>query len=177
MKYLVIPLITTLTILVGSCRSTKQTYNASDSAHLIYEDTTQTLSHTDVSYDISEDSTLAVNQLEMTTGIQFIDGGGSVTMDGSGWRLSGVSNLNITSLANAITKSAGLDTSLHVETAASKDQSFSITADSKVDINDNKETTRARTWSDVAFARIGMLTSAALILIVMFIAYRRLKKK
>lgn len=164
MKQLVIILLATL-MLIG-CRAKQTVINETQTASLI--DTTHTVADTMSAVSIYTDTTTATQHVEQSASIEFVDGGGTVSIDTAGnvtikgvKTIKGVSKSDVV-IQNGITERDSIQ-------ASHTDQANGITKNEAKQTNKEEKVSRAIQWWERPLIWIGALCGIAAILWVIFI--------
>ena len=164
MKQLIIIILATL-ILIG-CRAKQTVINETQTASLI--DTTHTVADTMSAVSIYTDTTTATQHVEQSASIEFVDGGGTVSIDTAGnVTMQGVKSIKGMGKADVTIKNGVAERDSI--SASHTDQANGITKNEAKQTNKEEKVSRAIQWWERPLIWIGALCCIAAILWVIFI--------
>lgn len=157
-----------------SCRTQKIVANTDRDSVLSYSDTTKAVADTASHKRTDTDTTKTAAAYEGAGVIEFVDGGGKVSIDTAGnVTFEGVKNIKGRH-KGTIEQDNGVSRKSE-ETAAHREQSNGLKADQTRHEKRNEEKTPARKWYETTFARIGQGVCIAAILWLLFLYLKRKK--
>lgn len=157
-----------------SCRSHRTAATIEQSTVAIHTDTTKTVADSTEGRAAVIDTTCMATAFESATCIEFVDGGGTVSIDTAGHvTLGGVKKI-AGNISGSLMQSAGISAET-IETATHFDQSAGISSRSEQHDRRESPATPARKWYDTAFVRLGQSVLIAAILWLIFLYLRRRK--
>lgn len=168
----------TLIIAVGaatcilSCRTQKAVTAADRDSSLSYADTTKIVADTTGYKQTDTDTTKTVATYEGIGLIEFVDGGGKVSIDSAGnVAFEGVKNIK-GKHKGSIAQDKGVAREVK-ETAGHREQLNGVKADQTQREKRTEEKTTAQRWYETAFARLGQGVCIAALMWLLFLYLKR----
>ncbi len=155
-----------------SCRTQKAVTNANRDSSLSYTDTTKTVADTAGCKQTDTDTTKTAVNYEGVGVIEFVAGGGKVSIDSAGnITFEGVKTIKDRRKGN-IAQDKGVSRKSE-ETAGHREQLNGVKADQTQREKRTEETSPAQKWYETALARLGLGVCIAALLWVLFLYLRR----
>lgn len=157
-----------------SCRTQKAVTNTDQSSNLSYVDTTKTVADTAGHTQTDTDTTKTAAAYEGVEVIEFVKGGGKVSIDTAGnITFEGVKNIKGRH-KGTIEQDKGVSRKSE-ETAGHREQLNGVKADQTQREKRTEEKTPAQKWYDTMFARIGLGVCIAALMWLLFLYLKRKK--
>lgn len=157
-----------------SCRSHRTAATVEQDSAAIHTDTTKTVADSTDRRAAAIDTTRTAAAIESATCIEFVDGGGTVSIDTAGHvTLGGVKKI-AGNISGSLMQSTGISAEA-IETATHFDQSAGVGSRNEQHERRESPATPARKWYDTAFVRLGQSVLIAAILWLLFLYLRRRK--
>ena len=157
-----------------SCRTQKIVANTDLNAAQSYVDTTKTVADTASHKQTDTDTTKTTAAYEGVGVIEFVEGGGKVSIDKAGnVTFDGVKNVRGQRKGN-IEQDKGV-TQKTEETAGHSEQLNGVRADQAKQVKQTEEKTPTQKWYDTMFARIGLGVCIAALMWLLFLYLKRKK--
>ena len=155
-----------------SCRTQKIVANTARDSSLSYADTTKTVADTAGRKQTDTDTTKTAAAYEGVGVIEFVDGGGKVSIDSAGnVTFEGVKNIKGQRKGN-IEQDKGVSRNVE-ETAGHSEQLNGVKADRTIREKLTEETAPAQKWYETTFARIGQGVCIAALMWLLFLYLKR----
>lgn len=168
--YMAIVLMTV--ILICSCSTQKSVTNTDRNSSLSYADTTKIVADTTGYKQTDTDTTKTVATYEGIGLIEFVDGGGKVSIDSAGnVTFEGIKNIK-GKHKGSIAQGKGIIRNAE-ETSGHREQLNGIKVDQTQREKRTEEKTPAQRWYETAFARIGQGVCIAALMWLLFLYLKR----
>lgn len=155
-----------------SCRTQKTVTTTDRDSSLSYADTTKTVADTAGRKQIDTDTTKTAVNYEGVGVIEFVEGGGKVSIDSAGnVTFEGVKNIKGQRKGN-IAQDKGVTRKVD-EAAGHREQLNGVTADQTQREKRTEEKAPAQKWYETAFARIGLGVCIAALMWLLFLYLKR----
>lgn len=155
-----------------SCRTHKAVTHTDQSSNLSYADTTKTVADTAGHKQTDTDTTKTAAAYEGVEVIEFVEGGGKVSIDTAGnITFEGVKNIKGRH-KGTIAQDKGVSRKSE-ETAGHREQLNGVKADQTQREKRTEEKTPAQKWYDTMFARIGLGVCIAALMWLIFLYLKR----
>lgn len=155
-----------------SCRTQKAVTTTDRDSSLSYADTTKTEADTAGRKQIDTDTTKTAVNYEGVGVIEFVEGGGKVSIDSAGnVTFEGVKNIKGQRKGN-IAQDKGVTRKVK-EASGHREQLNGVTADQTQREKRTEEKTPAQKWYETAFARIGLGVGIAVLMWLLFLYLKR----
>lgn len=155
-----------------SCRTQKAVTTTDRDSSLSYADTTKTVADTTGRKQIDTDTTKTTVNYEGVGVIEFVEGGGKVSIDSAGnVTFEGVKNIKGQRKGN-IAQDKGVTRKVE-EAAGHREQLNGVTADQTQREKRTEEKAPAQKWYETAFARIGLGVCIAALMWLLFLYLKR----
>ena len=155
-----------------SCRTQKTVTNTDRDSSLSYADTTKTVADTIGHKQTTTDTTKTAAAYEGVGVIEFVEGGGKVSIDSAGnVTFEGVKNIKGQRKGN-IAQDKCVTRKVE-EAAGHREQLNGVTADQTQLEKRAEEKTPAQKWYETAFARIGLGVCIAALMWLLFLYLKR----
>lgn len=155
-----------------SCRTQKAVTTTDRDSSLSYADTTKTVADTAGRKQIDTDTTKTAVNYEGVGIIEFVEGGGKVSIDSAGnVTFEGVKNIKGQRKGN-IAQDKGVTRKVE-EAAGHREQLNGVTADQTQREKRTEERPPAQKWYETAFARIGLGVCIAALMRLLFLYLKR----
>lgn len=155
-----------------SCRTQKIVANTDQSSSLSYADTTKTVADTAGRKQTNTDTTKNRVAYEGVGVIEFVEGGGKVSIDKAGnVTFDGVKNVK-GQHKGSIAQDKGVSQKTE-ETAGHSEQLNGVRADQAKQVKHTEEKALAQKWYDTMFARIGLGVCIAALMWLLFLYLKR----
>lgn len=168
----------TLIVAVGvvaclfSCRTQKAVINTDRDSSLSYADTTKTVADTIGHKRTTTDTTKTAAAYEGARVIEFVEGGGKVSIDSAGnVTFEGVKNIK-GQHKGSIAQNKGL-TQKNEETAGHRERLNGVTSDQTQREKRTEEKAPAQKWYETALARLGLDVCIAALMWLLFLYIKR----
>ncbi len=155
-----------------SCRTQKTMTDADLNSTLSYADTTKTVVDTDIHKRIDTDTTQTAATYEGVGVIEFVDGGGKVSIDSTGIVILGVKNIKSRRKGSFVQKKSAVKKV--DEVAAHREQLSGVKVDRTRHEKHTEKKEPARKWYETALARLGLGVCIAILILWLSLC---LKKK
>ncbi len=174
MKRLMLIAAAGVAVCLFSCRTQKAVTSADQSSSLSYTDTTKTVADTTGRRQTDTDTTKTAAAYEGAGIIEFVEGGGKVSIDTAGnVTFEGVKNIKGRH-KGTIKQDNGISRKSE-ETTAHREQSNGLKADQTRQEKRTEEKAPAQKWYETTFARIGQGVCVAALMWVLFLYLKRKK--
>lgn len=155
-----------------SCRTQKAVTNTDRDSSLSYTDTTKTVADTAGRKQTHTDTTKTAVNYEGVGVIEFVEGGGKVSIDSAGnVTFEGVKNIKGQRKGN-IEQDKGVSRKVE-EVAGYREQLNGVKADQTQREKRTEEKTPARKWYETALARLGLGVCIAALMWLIFLYLKR----
>lgn len=155
-----------------SCRTQKAVTTTDRDSSLSYADTTKTVADTAGRKQIDTDTTKTAVNYEGVGVIEFVEGGGKVSIDSAGnVTFEGVKHIKGQRKGN-IAQGKGVTRKVE-EAAGHREQLNGVTADQTQREKRTEERPPAQKWYETAFARIGLGVCIAALMWLLFLYLKR----
>lgn len=155
-----------------SCRTQKAVTTTDQDSSLSYADTTKTVADTAACNQIDTDTTKTVAAYEGVGVIEFVEGGGKVSIDSAGnVTFEGVKNIKGQRKGN-IAQDKGVAHEVK-ETTGHREQLNGVTADQTQREKRTEEKAPAQKWYETALARLGLGVCIAALMWLLFLYLKR----
>ncbi len=157
-----------------SCRTQKAVTNTDRDSSLSYADTTKTVADSTGRKQTDTDTTKTTAAYEGAGVIEFVEGGGKVSIDKAGnVTFDGVKNIKGQRKGN-IEQDKGVTWKVE-EVAGHREQLSGVKADQNQREKRTEEKTPARKWYETALARLGLGVCIAALMWLLFLYLKRKK--
>lgn len=155
-----------------SCRTHKTITESETTASASYTDTTKTVADAVTRTLTETDTTKTTGAVESRGVIEFVEGGGKVSIDTAGnVTLNGVKSIKGQRQANA-SQENGIARQAE-ETAGHREQLNGVAADKQEAAKQTEEKAPAQKWYDTMLARIGLAVCIAALMWLLFLYLKR----
>lgn len=159
-------------ILICSCSTQKSVTNTDRDSSLSYADTTKIVADTIGYKQTDTDTTKTVATYEGIGLIEFVEGGGKVSIDSAGnVTFEGVKNIK-SKRKGGIAQGKGISREVE-ETAGHREQLNGVKADQTQREKRTEEKTTAQRWYETAFVRLGQGVCIAALMWLLFLYLKR----